>query len=133
MVECDRDKFLVGRDMGFDVEHGDFLEVMTRLVNEGTNFSLIDYDLCGTLTYADGSTILDAIRLGGLADIAAVRITCCRRNHKRDGQLDIAAFDRDVNHALPPGYSVTGRAWLNYVGKDRSSMATQQWLIEKGV
>lgn len=132
MVECIEDKCIAATKKGFDVEHGDFLEVMMDLVNQGTRLALIDYDLCGTLSYADGSTILEAIRAGGLADIAAVRVTCCRRNYKRSGELDIAALDRDIFGALPPGYGVTGKSWNFYVGKDRSSMATQQWLIEKG-
>lgn len=130
MVECNEEKALIGQKKGFEVEHGDFLEVMMNLINRGTRLALIDYDLCGMLSYADGSQILEAIRLGGLADIAAVRITCCRRNYKRSGEIDIETLDRDVFHALPPGYVITGKAWNFYVGKRRASMAVQQWLIE---
>jgi hypothetical protein len=132
MVECVEDRCIAATKKGFDVEHGDFLDTMMDLVNQGTHLALIDYDLCGTLSYADGSKILEAIRLGGLADIAAVRVTCCRRNYKRSGEIDIAALDQDILHALPLGYGITGKSWNFYVGKDRSSMATQQWLIEKG-
>ena len=131
MVERIEKTCMANREKGFDVYHGDFLVVLNDLVNSGTRLALIDYDLCGTITFSDGIEIVNAIRMGGLADIAAIRMTCCRRNTRRDGEKDILALNREIELAVPPGHSIVGRDNHRYVGKDRSAMVTSQWLIEK--
>jgi len=104
---------------------------MNDLVNSGIRLALIDYDLCGTMTFSDGIEIVNTVRLGGLADIAAIRVTCCRRSNRRDGENDILAMNREIELAVPMNHDIVGRDSHRYVGKDRSAMVTSQWIIEK--
>lgn len=132
MVERIRGVCEDGRRKGFDIIHDDFVNVLRDLVNTGKRLALIDYDLCGSLMYSEGAALINTIRLGGLADIAVIRVTCCRRNTRRDGEKDALMLNEEIEFALRGGYAIVGRDSHRYVGRDRSAMATYQWIVEKG-
>jgi len=131
MAEIDETKCKETHKDGYDVLNVDFVDLLARLTDEGAHLALIDFDICGIVTYADGSQLLDTIRRGGIADVACIRLTSCRRSYRRSGQYDVEAIEKDLPSVVPSGYQIVSKASSIYVGKDHSSMMVSQWIIRK--
>lgn len=131
MAELDEKKIKASSSDNYEVLNVDFMDLLDRLVNEGSKLSLIDFDICGQITYADGSQLLNTIRDGGIADTVCIRVTSCRRSFRRSGQYDVIAIEKDLTAAIPAGYQIVSKASSSYAGKDRSPMMVSQWIIRK--